>query len=190
MANYGRNIEFRVPPVHGQRGGRFVAPADADLPMGVPVRVPDGAEQDALERMPFELATGAQAPVPGLSGLAIYENIPGIDQAGRDPLLTTYSDYDTIPRGKAAQVIAGDRIKVVLRNTVEHTFMNTRTYSGRVMVAGLGATPTLSVGDFLTPGVGNDTDGYWAATADRDEAWLVVELVDALRQAVECRFVF
>src|SRR5688500_4835381 len=142
MAGYGRNVEFRVPPVHGQRGSRFIAPAGSDIPMGVPVLVPDGTVPNANGLLEVELATGAQEPKVGLCGIAIYEHIPGVDQAGRDPLLTTYSDYDTIPRGSQLQVISGDRVKVVLRNTVDRTFLNTRAYTGRVMVAGLGATPT------------------------------------------------
>jgi hypothetical protein len=53
------------------------------------------------------------------------------------------------------------------------------------MVAGLGATPTLQVGDYLTPGTGNDSAGYWAETASAANAWLVVTLVDSARQEVE-----
>lgn len=190
MASYGRNIEFRVPPHHGQRGGRFAAPAGADLPMGVPVKVADGATETALGLLPTALATGAQAPKVGLCGIAIYENNSGVDLAGRDPLQTTYSDYDTIPRGRAIQVISGDRVKVVFTNTEDRTFLVAKNYEGRIMVAGMGATPTLAVGDFLTPGVGNDTDGYWAETATAANAWLVVERIDVARQEVEARFVF
>lgn len=190
MSTYGRNFEFRVPPMHGQRGGRFSSPTNATLVMGVPVRVADDSPADALDRMPVALATGAQPPVPGLSGIAIYEHGVGVDRAGFDPALTTFSDFDTIPRGAGIQVISGDRVKVVLRNTEDRTFMNVRNYSGRIMVAGLGATPTLGVGDFLTPGVGNDDDGYWAATGTRANAWLIVEKVEPARQAVECRLAF
>lgn len=190
MSTYGRNFEFRVPPMHGQRGGRYVAPSDADLPMGVPVVVADGAEPDALGLLPVELATGAQDPKKGLCGIAIYEHGIGIDRANRDPWLNTFSDYDTIPRGKACQVISGDMIKVVLRNTEDRTFLNVREYTGRVMVAGLGATPTLQVGDMLTPGTGDDDDGYWAETSTASEAWLIVEKVEASRSAVECRLAF
>lgn len=190
MGTYGRNLEFRVPPLHGQRGGRYVLPADApaDIPMGVPV-VHNGDDADAMDLLPMELATGAQAPVKGMSGLALYEHAPAA-YAGFDPVLTTHSDLDTIPRGKALQVISGDMVKVVFRNTVDRVFMGARSYSGRIMVAGLGATPTLNVGDFLTPGTGNDDAGYWAETADETLAWLVVERVDAARREVEARFVF
>lgn len=191
MGTYGRNLEFRVPPLHGQRGGRYVLPSDAPaaLPMGVPVVVPADAEADAMDLLPVELATGAQAPVKGMSGLALYEHAPAA-YAGYDPVLTTYSDLDTIPVGKALQVISGDMVKVVFRNTVDRTFLGARSYEGRTMVAGLGATPTLSIGDFLTPGTGNDTAGYWAETADESLAWFVIERVDAARREVEARFVF
>jgi len=47
-----------------------------------------------------------------------------------------------------------------------------------VMVAGVAATSTVEVGEFLTPGVGTDDDGYWAVTTDPTEAWLVVTHVD------------
>lgn len=189
MASYGRNIEFRVPPQHGQRGSRFAAPTGVDLPMGVPVRVADGATPDALGLLPTSLATGAQAPKEGLCGIAIYEYNSGVDLAGRDPLQTTYSDWDTIPRGRAIQVISGDRVKVVFSNTEDRTFLTARNYKGRVMVAGIGATPTLTVGDYLTPGVGTDVGGYWAEGTAAN-AWLVVERVDLVRQEVEARFVF
>jgi hypothetical protein len=189
MASYGRNIEFRVPPVHGQRGGRYAAPAGVDLPMGVPVKVADGAAETALGLLPVALATGAQAPKVGTCGIAIYEYNSGIDLGGVDPVLTTYSDRDTIPRGRAIQVISGDRVKVVFTNTEDRTFLTARNYEGRVMVAGMGATPTLQVGDFLTPGTGDDTAGYWAEGTAAN-AWMVVERIDVARQEVEARFVF
>lgn len=188
---YGRNLAFRVPPLHGQRGGRYVLPADAaaDLPLGVPVRVAPGAVADSMGLLPVSLATGASAPVKGQSGLLLYEHAPAAF-AGVDPALTTYSDVDAVPRGKAVQVISGDMVKVVFRNTEDRTFWNTRNYTGRTMVAGLGATPTLQVGDMLTPGTGNDDAGYWAETGSAANAWLIVERVDAARGEVEARFAF
>lgn len=193
MSTYGRNFEFRVPPVHGERGGRYYLPstAGADLPIGVPVRVADGATPSVAftGALPVALATGAQAPKVGLSGIILYEHAPAA-YAGFDPALTTYSDIDKAPRGKLVQVIAGGRVKVCLRNTEDRTFLQSRTYEGRVMVAGLGATPTLAVGDLLTPGTGNDDAGYWAETAVLANAWLIVENVDNARGEVECRFNF
>lgn len=189
MGTYGRNFEFLVPPVHGQRGSRYSAPTGADLPIGAPVKVADGATPDAgLGLLPVALATGAQAiPKQGLGGIIVYE---WLDYRGTDPELTTYSDRDYAPRGRAVQVVSGKPTKVMLKNTVARTFMHSRDYPGRVMVAGLGATLTLAVGDMLTPGTGNDTAGYWAETGTAANAWLIVERVDNARGLVEARFNF
>jgi hypothetical protein len=191
VGTYGRNFEFRVPPDGGMRGARYVLPttAPADIPIGAPVRVADGAVPDSMGRLPVALATGAQAPKKGLSGIVLYEWAPAAF-AGDDPLLTTYSDKDTVPRGNACQVISGDMIKAVFKNTADKVFLQTRNYLGRTMIAGMGATPTLAVGDMLTPGTGTDAAGYWAETATAGDAWLIVENVDTVRQEVECRVAF
>lgn len=191
MGSYGRNFDFRVPPVHGQRGGRYILPASApaNLPIGVPVVVPNGSATDVDGRLPVQLATGAQAPKKGLCGLLLFEYGPAA-YAGFDPLLTTYSDLDFAPRGQSVQVISGDSVKAFFRNTAARLFFGVRNYAGRIMVAGMGATPTLAAGDFLTPGVGTDVAGYWAETAIEADAWLIVEHVDAARQEVEARFAF
>lgn len=191
MGSYGRNFEFRVPPDGAQRGARYALPttAPADIPIGAPVRVADGAAPDEMGRLPVALATGAQAPKKGLSGIALYEWAPAAF-AGDDPYLTTYSDKGTVPRGHALQVISGDMVKPVFKNTTDKVYLHTRTYTGRTMIAGMGATPTLAVGDMLTPGTGNDTAGYWAETANAAEAWLIVEFIDAARHEVECRLAF
>ena len=191
MGSYGRNFEFRVPPQGGQRGARYVLPADAaaDIPIGAPVVVADGATVDEMGRLPVELATSAQVPKKGLAGIIVFEHAPNA-YAGDDPVLTTYSDKGEAPRGRSVQVVAGDRIKVVFRNTADRTFMHVRDYPGRIMVAGTGTTPTVAVGDMLSPGDGNDDDGYWAETADATKAWLIVESIDAARGEVECRMNF
>lgn len=193
MGSYGRNFECRIPPVHGSRGGRFYLPSDqADIPIGVPVIVDDGATPDVAftGALPVTLATGDQAkPKPGMGGIVLYEHAPAA-YAGFDPLLTTYSDIDLVPHGKLCQVVEGGETKVVFRNTSDRVFLHTRNYSGRTMVAGLGATPTLSVGDYLTPGDGNDDDGYWAETSTAANGWLVVVNVDSVRGEVECRLNF
>jgi hypothetical protein len=189
MSNYGKNFEFRVAPHGGQRSGRFYLDETSAIPIGAPVIYADGSE-NALGLLPVELATGATGtPAPGLGGIAVYEYGPAAF-AGDDPWLTTYSDKDKVPAGAALQVVSGVDVKVVLRNTVDSTFLNTRDYDGRVMVAGLGATVSVAVGDYLTPGTGNDSAGYWAETADPTEAWLVVTKVDNDRGEVEARFVF
>jgi hypothetical protein len=187
MANYGKNFEFRVQPHGGQRSGRFYLDEATAVPIGAPVTVDTSGDENDLGLLPVNLETGAtNRPAPGMGGILVYEYGPAAF-AGDDPWLTTYSDKGEAPAGAAVMVVNGDAVKVVLRNTEASTFLNTRDYPGRVMVAGLGATPTVEVGDFLTPGVGNDTDGYWAETSDADEAWLVVTKVDLDRHEVECR---
>lgn len=191
MATYGRNFDFRVPPVGGQRGSRYALKAGEDpLPIGAPVLV-DTTATDATGRdqLQVALATGAQAPKPGMSGVAVFEYAPAAF-AGDDPYLTTYSDKDLVPAGAAVQLVSGDTVKVVFKNTVDRTFLHTRDYEGRVMVAGLGATPTVAVGDYLTPGTGNDSAGYWAETSDATKAWFIVTHVDSARGEVEAKMAF
>lgn len=182
-----RNFEFRVSPRSGQRSGRFYI--DAPTLIGAPVVVADDADPTTheMELVKVELATGAQAPVPGLSGICVFEYIGPDGWAGNDQFLTTYSDLDTAPAGKAVQVVSGDEVKVAFRNTEDRTFLNTRAYEGRVMVAGAG---TVAIGDYLTPGPGTDAGGYWAETADVANAWLVVTSVDTSNGQVEARMMF
>jgi hypothetical protein len=190
MSTYGRNFEFRVPPESQNRSGRYYLNAVADVAIGAPVKVSSPATADSLGLIPVELATGAQAkPAPGQGGVLVYEHGPAA-YAGDDPWLTTYSDKSNAPHGKAVQVVNGEYVKVVLRNTADETFLNTRDYDGVTFVAGLGATLTLAVGDYLTPGVGNGTDGYWAETGTAANAWLVITKVDNDRGEVEARLNF
>lgn len=190
--SYGRNFEFRVPPHGGQRSGRFYLDEDAAVVIGAPVVVDTAGDENDLGLLPVNLETGAAArPKPGMGGVLVYEHKNAESFAGFDTALTTYSDIATVPAGKACQVINGSEVKVVLRNTDDSTFLNTRDYDGRKMVAGLGgATPTVTVGEYLTPGTGDDTDGYWAVTADEANAWLVVTKVDNDRGELEARLLF
>lgn len=187
MGSYGRNIEFRVTPEEYMRRGRIILGQGSDVPIGVPLLV--GTTPDPLwtGALPATLATGAQAPSPGMSGLGIYE---WVDFNGLDEQLFSSSDRDKIPNGKQFQLISGKGVKVVFKNTTAHSFMGTRNYAGRTMVAGMGATPTVLVGDYLTPGTGSDAAGYWARTATATQGWLRVTNVDATRQEVEAEFVF
>lgn len=208
MGTYGRNLEFRVPPMSEYRQGRFVAPVtplsgagsagtgatgSGLIPIGAPVIADLSAGQDGLGRQIVKLATSADAsgdvPPPGLSGLAIYEYGPAAF-AGTDPLLTTYSDLSNIPAGQALQVVHGPHVKVVFSNTVTELFLGQRSYAGRTMVFGLGASPTAIVGDFLIPGLGDDTDGYWTSTATAAGAWFVITSVDTVRLQIEARMLF
>lgn len=196
MGTYGRNFEFRTPPVGRERGGRFVLDEADPIPIGAPVVVANDATQDTAltDALPATLATGDQA-VPKIGGIAIYEHAPTSPAFnGTDTALTTASDLDTIPvsgpLSAMFQIVRGPHIKVVFRNTEDRTFLNVRSYTGRVMVAGLGATPTLVVGDYLTPGTGDDDNGYWAETATAANGWLVIEQVDNDRGEVEARMTF
>jgi hypothetical protein len=190
MANYGRNFHFRVPPVGGQRAGRYYLAGETDLPIGAPVVVDTSGDENDLGLLPVELAAAdAARPVSGMGGILVYEHGPAAF-AGDDALLTTYSDKLDAPAGKAVQVVSGDTVKVVFVNTEDRTFLNTRDYEGRVFVAGAGATPTVAVGNYLTPGAGDGTDGYWKETADVADAWLVVTKVDTDRGEVEARLLF
>lgn len=188
MASYGRNFEFRVPPVHGERGGRYTLGGSNALPIGVPVKAANGATPSTLYTgaLPVALATGAQAPKKGTCGILVWEVDPGIGLGGVDPVVTTYSDYDTVPVGQQVQVVSGSQVKVVLRNTEDRTFLQTTNYAGRIMVPVSG----LAVGDYLTPGTGNDDDGYWVEDATASNAWLIVTSVDTARGEVEARLAF
>jgi hypothetical protein len=169
-----RNFEFRRSPRHGQRGGRYVLGGSTVLTSGVPV-VTDGTF-DVTDRANVVLATGAtNIPEPGKGGILVYENV---NYHGYDPVQVTYSDVDQVRVGDPVQVVTGKTVKVALINNDED-FLNRTDYpTSRIMVAGVSiATPTVAVGNYLTPGVGNATDGYWAETANAAEAWLIVTFV-------------
>jgi hypothetical protein len=188
MGSYGRNVDFRVVPIEMQRRGRILLDEGNDVAIGAPFIIADDAPTDPLwtDALPATLATGAQAPKRGMCGIGIYE---WLDFNQLDPEYFTYSDRDLIPNGRQFQLISGPGIKVVFRNTEERMYMGTRSYPGRVMVAGMGATPTLGVGDFLSPGTGDDASGYWASSSSTN-GWLRVTNVDALRHEVEAEFIF
>lgn len=187
--SYGRNFEFRVPPHGGQRGSRFALADGVSAVIGCAVEV-DGSEDDH-GRATVDLAADATPPVPGKHGIAVYEYGPAAF-AGDDPWLTTYSDKSTIPAGAAVQVVSGTEVKVVLRNTSDRTFLHTRDYDGRTMVAGFGATPTVAVGEYLEPygSTASDTNGYWKETGTAANAWLVVTKADSDRGEIEARMLF
>lgn len=191
MSTYGRNFSFRVPPQPQERGSRYCVPATGTrIPIGAPVQSsPSEIADNSLNQIPLKLARGAVAPKQGHTGILVYEYAP-VAFAGYDPVLTTYSDLDTAPLGAAVQLVHGTSVKVELRNTVERSFFGQRTYPGRIMVAGMGATPTLVIGDHLRPGLGTDTEGYWTETATAADAWLEVTDVDAARSLVEARMTF
>lgn len=183
MASYGRNFEVVTVPDARHRTNHVTPTTGVNLPMGVPVDLDTAYAPNALSLQPIKLASADTAALPQGQGILLYEYAPNAF-AGVDPNLTLYSDLDTVPLGAACQVIHGvsDGIQIILRNTSASTFLNTRTYTGRTMVAGLGgATPTIAVGDYLTPGVGNDSSGWWKETAVVANGWLRVVSVDNAR---------
>lgn len=184
-----RNFGFRVPPEASSRKGRFILGGSTDRPIGAPVKivVPQTAVTNSTDALTATLATAEQAPVQGLCGILVYE-YDAAAYAGHDPVLTTYADLDVAPVGKMVQVVSGTDVKVWFKNTFARTFDHVRTYPGRLMVAGVSiATPTVKIGDLLSPGVGDDTSGYWAETSTASNAWLRVtdvqgDLVEAQMQ--------
>lgn len=185
--SYGRNFYFLITPRSGERNGRYYLDSATALAIGAPV-VTSG-EVDTAARQGVELATGAQAPpAPGTGGIVVYEHIQSMHV---DPYETTYSDFDTAPAGESVQVVSGQTVKVALKNTTATSFRTRTGYpAARTMVDGVGATPDVNEGDYLTPGVGTDADGYWAKTEQLDEAWLIVTAVNHTTGEVEARLNF
>lgn len=192
MSNYGRNFEFRVPPLSGQRGGRYVTPAaGSKLPIGVPITVDTSAGFNSLGLQIVKLASSnTYKPESGRSGILVYEYAPNAF-AGDDQFLVTYSDKDTAPLAAPCQMVSGDTVKVVLRNTFDRTFLGSTAYTGRVMFALLGATPTVTVGDYMLPHASpSGSNGYWDKTSTAADAWLLVTKIDNARHEVEARLLF
>ncbi len=185
--SYGRNFEVTVPPHGRDRRGRFFLDGAA-LPIGAPVAYGTGGTvggPNDLGLEPVVSVVGDVAPTE-MSGIVLYEYAPNA-YAGDDPVLTNYSDKDTVPAGAAVQVVRGDYVKVRFTNTTAETFLNTRDYAGRVMVDLAG----ISVGDLLQPeATPNDTNGYWQAAVTAANAWLVVTKVDSARGELEAQMTF
>jgi hypothetical protein len=180
MGNYGRNFEVvTMPPAPSRQN--YCAPTTGDpIPLGTPVEVNTAAAVNALNLQPIKKSAADEPRTNQGQGVLLYEYAPAAF-AGTDPNLTLYSDLDTAPLGAAVQVIHGGGIgiQILLRNTADSVFLENRTYTGRTMVAGLGgATPTIVVGDYLTPSGGDDTTGWWKETSTEANAWLRVVSVD------------
>lgn len=185
--SYGRNFEFRSHPKGAERAGRYYLDSPVNIPIGAPVKL--SGKTDAVGRLGVELATGAQAkPTPGTGGIAVFEHIQYIDV---DPFLTTYSDMDFVPAGAPLQVVNGTAVKVAYTNTTDTSFLTRTGYpTARVMVSGVSNASSLAVGELLTPGPGNDEDGYWVETGTAANGWLVVTAVDNSTGLVEARLNF
>lgn len=174
--SYSRNFGFR-DFTNIVRDGRNKTPATGDpLVLGTAVVV-DPANPGQVK------VPAADASPSALSGILVYEHI---QYKGVDASLTEAVDMDTAPKGAYVQVVHGPGVKVWFKNTTTKTLADGREIAGRTMVAGAGATPTLAVGDMLTPA----TDGTWKETADPADAWMVVESIDIDRGLVEARLTF
>lgn len=193
MGSYGRNFDFRVMPFQGGRGARFMLGGTTNFPIGSPLEYDGAVDTTAFGNgvIGLHLATGAQIPNLGTSGIGVYEHAPAAF-AGYDEALTNYSDIDFIPAGKLCQLVHGTTVKVVLKTTVANTFLHTRAYTGRVMVAGIGGATSgdAETGSYLTPGNGTDTAGYWQTNATAANAWLVVTAVSQANLEVEALMTF
>lgn len=188
MSNLGRNFEYLQSPRMEHKLGRYKNGA-TQLPIGVPVMVDSAIDEDGQGRLTLELATGATTKRAGYSGLIVFEwSFNAL--RGDDPGLTVVSDKDYVAAAAPCQLVHGDEVKVRFTNTVDRTFQHQRSYDGRVMVAGLGATPTLEAGDLLRPGVGDDNSGYWTETSDESEAWFYVTSVNADLGYVDAQMLF
>jgi hypothetical protein len=213
--NYGRNLDIRVAPRAEARLSQYLAPTTLGtgtqvagggsfaytggpgqitypaglLVMGAPVIY--SGTQDHWGRNYVEFApAGTLTTAQGLFGLALYNYAPAWTQ-GFDPLLITYADMGFIPLGAPIIVVNGDpTFEVAFTNTSANQFLGTTNYPGRTMVNGLGATPTVAVGDYLIPGNCNDVDGYWESTSTRAGAWFVITAIDPSHSQVTAKALF
>lgn len=188
MSNFGRNFELLQSPHMQHRLGRYVN-GSTQIPIGAPVKVDTAIEENGQGRLTLKLATGATTKRAGFSGIAVYEWAFNAYR-GDDQALTVISDKDYVPAGAPVQLVHGDEVKVRFTNTEDRLFQFQRNYEGRIMVAGLGATPTLAEGDLLRPGVGNDDTGYWTETSTEADAWFYVTSVHADLGYVDAQMLF
>ena len=172
MGTYGRNAWFLQSPQPGDRLGRYIV---GDDPILLLAPGEAGTEVDANGQRTLTLCTGETTPVKGKHGLVVWE-APSAYLPGLDPMLFRPSDLDMAPAGVDAQLVSARDVRVRFKNTEDSTIDGQRDYAGRVMVAGLGATPTLTVDNYIGPGGGDDTNGYWAET-DAAHAWFIVTAV-------------
>lgn len=181
MANYGRNFEYLQPPQKEHRDGRFKN-GSAVLLQGSPV-VGTGS-RDGLGRRVVRIATSADTPAIGKTGLLTYEN-PVTPFSGLDPVLASKSDLNTVPAGVAVQVVHGSEVIFKLHNTVDALFLNNREYEG-LTIADM---TSLVMDSGIGGGTGTAGDPAWAIASDAahtfarvidintDPGWIVAQLV-------------
>lgn len=175
--SYSRNFGMRSFE-NVVRKARFKTPAT-----GQPFKIGTAVVVDPDNEGRMKAVTTATAPT-ALSGLVVFEHI---QFQGVDTTLVTNHDtpFDLVPQNRHAQIMSGKGAKVWFKNTADAVLYDGRVRSGSTMVAGLGgATPSLEVGDYLTP----SADGWAAGTATN--GWLQVEQVNHAAGLVECRVTF
>lgn len=188
MSTHGRSLDVRVPPIPQHRASRYVAGADA-LVLGAPVVTNGLVDGYGRQKLVYASADAA-APKPSQGGVLLWEAGPDAFR-GFYRELTTFSDIGTVPLGKGVQLINGDEVVLCFKNLASELFLNSHTYAARKMVAGAGATPSLVVGDGLTPGLCTDSGGYWKKNAgSAANTWLIVREIDTARDEVTARLAF
>lgn len=165
--SYSRNFEFRVPPQSGQRAGRYSAAAATNIGAAV---VRDGTTLDADDCIPVVAAgDDIAAPANGQGGILVYEEL------FTDGTIQSPSDKIQSPAGAKVQVVSGDTVKIVLRNSSDLTIVNT---SG------------LAVGD----GLATVDGGTWKENAGAAaNSWAIVTAIDTSvsgQEVVEARLTF
>lgn len=183
MTSLGRFFDFRMSPADEHRLDWFKTGA-SPIAQGAPVtRLSSQTAVDELDgRVILQLAGEGTARKVGESGLLVWEEPWPNVQLDRAPIERP-SDYDTAPARRPVQVVYGVETQVVLRNISAEAlaFEDQATYSGRNMVKP-DDVADIELGSLLTPGAGNDDDGYYKLTNDATLAWLRVvdfEVVDA-----------
>lgn len=165
------------------RNGRFKTPAsfaagegtvNGEALIGTAVQL-DPANPGTLKR------PAANQEPDASCGIVVYEHI---QWKGTDPALTASVDFETAPPNSYVQIVRGPGTKVWFNNTSDKELYDGRSQAGRTLVAGVSqATPSVAVGDYLTPAA----DGTWQEGTAAN-GWFLVEQVEGDR--VECRFLF
>jgi hypothetical protein len=175
-----RNFHFRQPPRPQERLGNFKLGA-TPLANGSPVTAVAGTV-GTDGRLVLSQAAAASAPVAGLTGV-LNQELPWDGYSGYDTALTVAADLHLARALEQAQVCHGASTKVLVQNTEETVFEEGMDGVGTTYDAINMFLPadiaTLAVGDMVTPGAGNTTDGYWKKTADATKSWGNVVYVDA-----------
>lgn len=163
------------------RAGRFKVAGDFDEGSDGTLYLGTAVKGDANGNI---VRPGAAANPDQLSGLLVYEHI---QVQGVDSAITSPQDepFNKAPLGRYAQIVRGPGAKVWLKNTSDKPLADGRTQTGVTMFAGGGATPTVAVGDFLTPAA----DGTWEE-GTATNGWLQVEQISSDGNTVECRITF